>query len=223
MKIDRIIIFDMDGTLYDLDDVVSMNYEMQVEFLSMKKNMSREEAVSYLAENSIFSIITKESKSATEFFLQIGFDKKEWTEYREKHFDVSKIKKEKALDDATIRRFVNYGTLVLLTSNSYANIQRILDYLEISLDNFTEVICSDHFPYSEQFQKKLAMHYLAEKYQIPFSSLLSIGDRFSTDIQPIIDLGGKGVLIKKPSNLKILLSDLGSKRLRSNIAYEYYQ
>lgn len=73
---ERIIIFDMDGTLYDLDDVVSMNYDMQVKFLSMKRNMSREETVSYLAENRIFPTITKESKSATELFLQIGLDKK---------------------------------------------------------------------------------------------------------------------------------------------------
>ena len=212
----------MDGTLYDLDDVVSMNYDMQVKFLSMKRNMSREETVSYLAENRIFPTITKESKSATELFLQIGLDKKEWTEYREDHFNVFKIKKENAVDDAVIHDFANYGKLVLLTSNSYANIQRILDYLEISLDNFSEVICSDHFPYSEPFKKKMAMKYLSKKYNVSFQSVLSIGDRFSTDIQPILELGGKGILVTKPSSLNTLLSDLSLDRLQSNEDYEYY-
>lgn len=219
----RIIIFDMDGTLYDLDDVVSMNYGMQVEFLSLKKNISKKESVSYLAENRIFPTITKESKSATEFFLQIGLDKKEWTEYREEHFDISKIKKENAVTDSVIYDFTKYGTLVLLTSNSFANTQKILDYLEIFIDNFSEVICSDRFPYLEPFKKKRAMEYLSEKYDVSFPSILSIGDRFSTDIQPLLDLGGKGILVKKPSSLKSLLSDLSLNRLQSNIDYEYYQ
>ena len=220
---ERIIIFDMDGTLYDLDDVVSMNYEMQVAFLSMKKNMSEEETVSILTKNHIFPTINKESKSATEFFLQIGLEKNEWTEYRETYFDVSKIKKENAIGDITIHDFSNYGKLVLLTSNSYANIQRILAYLGISITFFSEVICSDRYPYSEPFNKKSAMMYIAEKYNVPFSSVISIGDRFITDIQPILDLGGKGVLIKKPSSLKMLLYDLINDKLQTNMMYEYYQ
>ena len=78
----KIFIFDMDGTLYDLNDVVKTNYDMQVKFLCIKKRMTELEATSFLEKNHIYPVMKEDSKSATEFFLQIGLDTKEWSDYR---------------------------------------------------------------------------------------------------------------------------------------------
>lgn len=44
---------------------------------------------------------------------------------------------------------------------------------------------------------------------------LSIGDRFSTDIEPILRLGGDGVLISVPKALSLVLEDLRNKKLKT--------
>ena len=44
----KLIIFDLDGTLYNLKDVHGANYALQVQFLQQQLGMSNSEAVSML-------------------------------------------------------------------------------------------------------------------------------------------------------------------------------
>jgi len=219
----RIIIFDMDGTLYDLNDVVSSNYEMQVEFLSLKKAISRDESISFLEKNHIYPIIKKDSMSATELFLKIGLDKKEWSLYREQRFDETKIHLEKAVPQSIINSFSQLGIIVLLSSNAYCVIEKILNYLKINPQTFDNIICSDRFPYDSPFNKKKAMEFLSQKYSIVYSDMYSVGDRYSTDIKPMIELGGKGILLRKPLSMQRVLTDLSHDKLQPCSSYNYYE
>ena len=63
----KLIIFDMDGTLYDLQDVAGMNYRMEVEFYSTARGLPEEEAESVLAANSILSYASEKAHSASSF------------------------------------------------------------------------------------------------------------------------------------------------------------
>lgn len=218
----RIIIFDMDGTLYDLNDVVQMSYDMQVEFLSTKRNISREEAISFLASNHVYPEMKKDSKSATELFLKLGYDKEEWSLFRNSRFQVNRICKEKAIDESVIRSFSLIGRIVLLSSNAYSIIKSVLKHIEISSSVFDDVLSSDRFPYNVPFNKKLAMQYLADKYQVSYKDMISIGDRYSTDLLPMIDLGGKGILLKQPQFLRMVLMDLKNHNLKTCDYYEFY-
>ena len=40
------------------------------------------------------------------------------------------------------------------------------------------------------------------------SKVLSIGDRYCTDIEPMLSIGGDGILVKKPGAVEKLLEDL---------------
>lgn len=218
----RLIIFDMDGTLYDLADVVQMSYDMQVEFLSEKRSIKRAEAISYLSDNHVYPEMKKDSKSATELFLQMGFDKKEWSDFRNAGFDVTKIDKKKAVDENTMFLFSEIAPIVLLSSNTYKIIEKILNHINISTSLFDTIICSDRFPYESSFKKKLAMEYLMDKYSVNNMDTLSIGDRYNTDIAPILEIGGKGILVKSPKFLLDVLADLRSGDLKTCDRYEYY-
>lgn len=222
MNKEKMIIFDMDGTLYDLDDVVSSNYQMQVDFLSKKKGFSQKEAASFLEKHHIYTEMKKDSKSATELFLEIGLDKKEWSAYRDSKFDVSKIQKIKATDEMTVKSFSQFGIIVLLSSNAYTVIERVLNHLDISPKIFNHIICSDKFPYDVPFKKQMAMEYLSKEYNVDYSNIYSIGDRYTTDILPMLELGGKGILLRKPTSMPTVLSHFASRSLKSCEEYSYY-
>lgn len=219
----KIIVFDMDGTLYDLKDVISMNYQIQCDFLASKEKMTKMEAGSLLESNCIYPEIRRNSKSCTEFFEQRGYDKVEWNGFREEHFDESFISKKNSIENSVLDKFAKHFILLLLTSNSQKNVHRILNHLDIDAANFKEIICSDSTKINTNFNKKTAFEYIIDKYNVESTEILSVGDRFETDIHPLLMMGGSGVLIKKPEFLAQLHDDLMHKDLNSCQYYEFFE
>lgn len=218
-----LIIFDMDGTLYDLNDVLQMCYNMQVTFFSEKTGRSHTEVKLFFAENGIFPKIRKESKSATELFIRLGLSIDEWSKYRDEHFNVDAINIDKAVKDELLSKFAKESTLILLSSNSFSCISKVFSHIHCSLSHFSEIVCSDRYLGEGRFNKKNAMKLLTNQYSISYSNIVSIGDRFKTDIEPILELGGEGVLLKNNSALEKVFDDLMKDNLSSCDVYEYYK
>lgn len=218
----KLLIFDMDGTLYDINDVVSSNYEMQVDFLQQKTGKQRKDIVLFLEKNNIYPIIKTDSKSATELFSREGFDIQEWIYYREKNFDVSSIDISQSVNTDSMRQLASDFKLVLLSSNSYRNIKRILKHIDCDITLFSSIVCSDNFVNCVGFDKKIAMRDIAKMYSIPFFNILSIGDRYMTDIKPILELGGSGILLSSPRSISKIQQDLVMGKCKSCSDYEYY-
>ena len=218
----KLIIFDVDGTLYDLDDVIVQNYKMQIDFVAAKTGKAECAIIELFEQNGIFPQVTIASKSATEFFIKSGFSRDEWNAFREHRFPVDAIDCAKAADLKTVSAFRQFGACVLLSSNSSATIQRILAKIGLGNELFDALVCSDRFPVDGPFNKKSAMQYLATRFDVEGPQLISIGDRFSTDVRPALEIGGTGVVVKKPSSLGALLSDMQSNNLRDCDEYEYF-
>ena len=191
----------MDGTLYSLDDVVTMNYQMQLDFYSVYTGKDKNQVIKEFEANNIYPVMTEKSKSATEFFVGSGISSKEWNTYREEHFDVSAINKKTVVSSEVIYRFAEIATLVLLSSNSLYNIQKILKHINIDACVFKDILCSDHKYGNESFKKIDEMKYISSKYDIEPKNILSVGDRYKTDIEPILEIGGMGVVINGPQDL----------------------
>lgn len=204
----KLIIFDLDGTLYNLDDVVALNYKMQIDFYSQKVSKPRSEVINIFSENGIFPIMTEKSKSATEFFVRSGVSSNEWNSYREEHFDVSMIDKSCAATELQVKDFAEIAPLVLLSSNSFKNITKILSHIGIDKDLFEDIICSDHKYSDSSFKKIDEMKLLKDRYKIDASSVISVGDRFKTDIEPMLSIGGLGVRVNGPQDLSDVLDAL---------------
>lgn len=218
----KLIIFDLDGTLYDLKDVHSANYVLQVEFLQCNLGITFDEAVHQLEQNGVYPIITNKSKSATEYFARLGLDMEQWKQYRERHYDASKIDKSKAVSGVVIGKFAEICPLVLLSSNSLGNILKTLEYLEIESRFFKTIYCSDNTPINEPFNKKRAIQVIAMQYGAEYCEMLSIGDRYQTDVVPMLELGGHGVIVSAPQALNEVLRDLSDDVLSSNESYQVY-
>lgn len=218
----RMIILDLDGTLYDINDVIDSVYKYQVMFLSSKLNKEESEIETYFASHGIYPYVTKESKSATELFEHLEISKEEWKTYRNTHFDAKAIQRGKAIGESTIRSLANNHILVLLSSNTMTTIEKILSHIGIPEDLFCKIICSDSFSSKQGFNKKKAMEYLAAEEDIPFCSMLTIGDRYLTDIKPMITLGGTGILLQTPKALEKVAKDIEENNLMSCSEYELY-
>ena len=218
----RLFVFDLDGTLYDLDDVVASNYEIQLSFVMSKTGKTRQEVVSYFEANSVFPVMTTESKSATELFLRDGFSREEWNAFRENRYSVDSIDVNKAVSPKLIEAFRSLGVCVLLSSNSYSTILRILNRIGMRATDFSSITCSDRFEGDRTFNKHDAMMRLLSMYGVEPVHMLSIGDRFNTDIRPSLEIGGTGVLVKKPKYLATVLRDLSRNSLRDCDEYSYF-
>ena len=207
----KLIIFDLDGTFYNLNDVVEMNYIMQVDFYSSYRGINRSETIEVFKQHDIYPNISKKSKSATEFFAKNGIPSEQWNIYRESNFNVRLINREAAISGDLISKFKNICPLILLSSNSFNNISKILDYINISTNLFEEIICSDSKHGIREFNKKDEMALIAKNRNMNIASILSIGDRYETDIKPILELGGMGIIVEKPKDLFSIYSSLTKK------------
>lgn len=219
----KAIIFDLDGTLYDLSDIVKMYYRMEIDFLESYFGKTESEAAAFLEENGVLSYSSPKAKSATELFLRMGVSKEVWSAFREENFDASGIDPSKAVNGDVIVEFSGISPIFLLSSNTYANIEKILKKLEIAPEMFSDILCSDRSPCEGIFNKKDVMEALSKKLGIAGENMLSIGDRYESDIKPVLLLGGTGVIVKSPKALGKLFKDISSGKIETCSDYEFIE
>lgn len=220
----QLIFFDLDGTLYDLDDVIESVYQNQVVFLSNYLKKPRSEIQKMFSKNHIFPYKSAHAASATVLFEKIGVDKEAWKDYRETHFDVDAIQTQKAVTNDLVERFSKLAKLVLLSSNTYHTVIMVLSRLQIHSSLFSYIIASDHRNSSGVFSKTREMEEMITRFGFEGSDVLSIGDRFQTDIQPVLMVGGDGILVDGPGSVKNVYDDLCDSNLRTRASvYKFYQ
>ena len=154
--------------------------------------------------------MTEKSKSATEFFVRTGIPAREWNSYRENNFDVTGINKDTAANSKLIKQFSQLASLVLLSSNSKLNIEKVLKYIGIPSNLFLDIVCSDNQLGEGSFRKIDELTNIRKKYNLEYVNMLSIGDRYKTDVEPILELGGMGVVVDGAKELWNVLEALKS-------------
>lgn len=221
----RLIVFDVDGTFYDLDDVVRDNYDMQVDFYAAEKKLSKEMVKHIFEKNSILPYKSEKARSATEFFLKNGISSDCWQTYRDAYTTPSNIRRETAVSKDLLKQYAELSKLVLLSSNTEENIYGTLNWLGIDRGFFDNIFCSTTKSDNQPFSKIMMIEKILERYSVEPGAVLSIGDRYATDIKPLVDLGGDGVLIRTPEELKEIYYDLSNGELGKNkdARYKFYK
>ncbi|MGM9940582.1 MAG: HAD family hydrolase [Bulleidia sp.] len=219
----ELIILDMDGTLYDLADVAEKGYQIQCDFLKQERGLSQEQVDTLFAQNHIYPQRRPDSASCTEFFEAIGIEKKKWTGYREDHFCFDEINVDTAVRQSVLEKLAHYGTIVLVTSNTIRHVHQVLGRLGISEHLFADILTSDASLIPSPYSKRKAFAWLKEKYDVQDRGMLSIGDRFETDVRPCLENGGDGIVLSYPKGLETVVSDMEKNALKSCGAYTVWQ
>lgn len=217
-----LLILDMDGTLYDINDVIRATYRMQVEFYSQYTGKTSEQVEKIFEENDIRPFVSESTKSATEFFISNGIDGKEWSEYRKLNFDVTNIDKKKAVKQELIEELSKSYPIVLLSTNTKESISKVLRRIEINEGVFKDIVCSDNMNIVP-FNKENAISEIIIRYGCKPDRILSIGDRYQTDIVPMLKLGGDGVVVEDPIGTSLLLRSLLNGTIERNEKYKLYK
>ena len=218
----RLIIFDMDGTLYRLDAVLPAVYEIQIAFLMNKKGWTRDKAVSFFSDNCVYPHVVEKSRSATRLFQELGFDLKEWNSFREARFPFDAVEPSSAVSGNLMAGFGELGASILVTSNSRMNAERILEKIGIGRSCFAQIICNDSDFSEQRFSKEEIFKRLLDRYSLPLQQAFSIGDRYLTDIEPMLKLGGSGVLVSSPESLPVVMRDMAKCKLETCNDYIYF-
>lgn len=216
-----VIVFDFDGTLYDISGVREMMFRIESDFLCEHAGMSRDEAKNFMLSEKIITANPSEAKSATECFIRMGISTEIWTAYRTKRFDFSCIDPEKSARQEIIEGFKIFGDIILLSSNTISTIHKIMKQININLSVFSSITCSDTV--TGKFSKQKIFAGLIHDRAVKPADILSIGDRYSTDILPLLQLGGRGVLVDGPQSLPRVLHDMKNGGLKeSSDSYKYF-
>ena len=72
------------------------------------------------------------------------------------------------------------------------------------------IYCTDNNPGRNPFSKTSAFEGIITKTGTAPEKVLSIGDRYSTDIEPLLNLGGHGVLVSGPEDLQKVYDELSA-------------
>lgn len=201
----KAIIFDLDGTLYSSDLYIPKYYEFTLEAIQNFFGIGREEAKKLLSSRNIFEYQTENSGSVTGLMIELGFPKNKWNEYRNMNF-YPDIKGSKDIVDHSLIEYLNDRfVLFLLTNNTEQITKKILKDLRINERYFSKIVTSDFRKDNEDsFSKKNGFKYIQRASGFSYASMLSVGDRYNVDIEPLLKLGGNGILINNPKELEKL-------------------
>ena len=205
MKEIKLIIFDMDGTVYDMVDMVENLYEISLAYLMDHFHYSYEDAKAFLEQQHIYPYPFAGSGSSTQLFVQMGADLHHWNEYRSALFDFDRIKKENAITEEELLFFKKIAPIVLLTNNTTKNAGYVMHQIGIDMAIFDKVQCNDDL--RKTVSKTSAMKQLIEEYGVQPEEALSIGDRYQIDALPMLELGGKAIIVKNPSAFRKIIGD----------------
>ena len=78
------------------------------------------------------------------------------------------------------------------------------------------------FTRDSTFNKKDAMEDLLRHFSAIPSNLISIGDRFNTDIKPALELGGSGYLLHTPKAFTSVVAEIGGCHSEGHADFTYY-
>ena len=202
-KNQQIIIFDMDGTLYQLDGenngysgstLESKVNQNIIKYILKKENTSIDQTM------EIFKLAISDKIGASQFLS------KRYQISRSEYFNtVWNINPKNIINNyqMTIKTISNIPSeikLILLSSSPKIWIDKAIDYLGIK-DKFKTIYSGEDFDFKTEIFEKLAKIYSPK-------NITSIGDQENTDIQPAINLGFKTLLIKKPQDISLIFYKL---------------
>lgn len=196
----KLIIFDLDGTLYPRELYHKDYYDFTIESIISLFNLNRSNTIKTLNDFGITSNPEENQGSVSALINSLGMSVNEWNLYRDKNFNIVELIKPNYQLVSNLNFLNKYYKIVIFTNNTKVATEKILKKIGITNEPTIDLILTSDFglklkPHKDGFK------YIKEKFNLPFSEIVSIGDRKEVDIKPLIELGGNGILVSNPEEL----------------------
>lgn len=187
------IIFDIDSTLYTNKTYASEQIDVQIRFIADEMNMDykvlKKQIESYRNEEALK---TGQKQSLGNTLIHFGIPLSKSIELREKLLKPELyIKKDYRLRKVLERLKTKYK-LITVTNNPYIPAFKTLEVLGVQ-DLFIDIISLDKSSVSKPHQRPFEL--ASQKAGSPWDRCISVGDRFSIDLEIPLKMGMGGILV----------------------------
>ena len=187
------IIFDIDSTLYTNKTYASEQIDVQIRFIADEMNMDykvlKKQIESYRNEEALK---TGQKQSLGNTLIHFGIPLSKSIELREKLLKPELyIKKDYRLRKVLERLKTKYK-LITVTNNPYIPAFKTLVAIGIQ-DLFIDIISLDKSSVSKPHQRPFEL--ASQKAGSPWDKCISVGDRFSIDLEIPLKMGMGGILV----------------------------
>jgi HAD superfamily hydrolase (TIGR01549 family) len=212
----KAIVFDLDGTLYPRETYISAYYDFTLHALGELLHYGRKDAEEALRKENISGDPKAKQGSVSSLMVRLGVPIDFWNKYRDEKFALSRLVSYDPELEEGVRRLGSSYHLAIVTNNTLITTKNILAKLGLADADFSLIITSD----SELSVKPISKCFIhvAERLTISPHAMLSIGDRFKVDIEPLLALGGSGILVSGPKEIPLIVEKLCSLTCRGALS-----
>jgi FMN phosphatase YigB (HAD superfamily) len=206
----KAIIFDMDGTFYPNSVCEKQYHDFAILAVMHYMDCSRSEAVGVLTDARIATFTQSENpNSLTDLIVNHGITMQDWNSFREEHYILDFFSGCESVNPRTLVSLKRSYRLFLVSNNTLKSIQHILHALNVPLETFDEIYPSTSMMRGgKKMMKDYVYEQICRKYKLSPQQVIVVGDRFAVDVLPMLDLGGDGFVIERPSDIDLIAGEL---------------
>lgn len=183
----KVVIFDFDDTLYsDTNPLPWKNFCIKtVEYFLKKLKVEDSENILNIVKNSGFS-----DRQLIRFIVSLGAKEKDVKDYMKSHnIEGNAFENCKKVSNTTLRDFQQYFVMYIVSNSLETSVQDNMELLKIDSSFFKDIISN-----KEDSKKKEYENIIKREGILP-NELLVIGNSYSSDILPALEIGANGKVV----------------------------
>lgn len=197
----KIIIFDLDGTLYQIDGksngYVGSTLEKSVQSNALEFIMSLDKSEVNQAQETLQEALVFDGGMSWFFIQKYGIERQSYFE-RVWNIPPNDIVQNFEVSVEVVQQVKDKGNyLILLTAAPTIWQKTVISFLGLE-GIFDEIYTSDSFKKKDEVFEKISERF-------PNKNILSVGDQHETDIEPAARLGFSTLHIQSPDDVKQVL------------------
>lgn len=183
----KVVIFDFDDTLYsDTNPLPWKNFCIKtVEYFLKKLKVEDSENILNIVKNSGFS-----DRQLIKFIVSLGAKEKDVKDYMKSHnIEGNAFENCKKVSNTTLRDFQQYFVMYIVSNSLETSVQDNMELLKIDSSFFKDIISN-----KEDSKKGEYENIIKREGTLP-NELLVIGNSYSSDILPALEIGANGKVV----------------------------
>lgn len=183
----KVVIFDFDDTLYsDTNPLPWKNFCIKtVEYFLKKLKVKDSENILNIVKNSGFS-----DRQLIKFIVSLGAKEKDVKDYMKSHnIEGNAFENCKKVSNTTLRDFQQYFVMYIVSNSLETSVQDNMELLKIDSSFFKDIISN------KEDSKKGEYENIIKREGILPNELLVIGNSYSSDILPALEIGANGKVV----------------------------